>query len=53
MYPYKKSILNYNFAEKGTKYPQMQGYPLAFLSYEEPYLDTLLGKLAQKGFILA
>jgi hypothetical protein len=39
--------------KKGTKYPQMQGYPPAFLSYEEPYLGTFSGRLAQKGFILA
>jgi hypothetical protein len=33
--------------------PKFKGTLLAFLSYEEPYLDTLSGKLAQKGFILA
>jgi hypothetical protein len=38
--------------KKGQNTPKCQGTPLVFLSYEEPYLDTFSGKLAQKGFIL-
>jgi hypothetical protein len=33
--------------------PNTRALPLAFLSYEEPYLGIFSGKSAQKGFILA
>jgi hypothetical protein len=39
--------------KNGQNTPKYQGTPFVFLSYEEPYLGTFPGKLAQKGLILA
>jgi hypothetical protein len=51
--PIKSPFWTKTLLKKGQNAPKRKGTPLAFLSYEEPYLGTFSGKLAQKGFILA
>jgi hypothetical protein len=51
--PMKSPFWTKIWLKKGQNAPKCKGTPLAFLSYEEPYLYTFSGKLAQKGFILA